>query len=109
MRKKTGGKNVGASSSSGHAFESANEDEIQVVAEERVSVANDVNVGNGSSGEIVEEEVEVAVKPNSQVAEEKEVKTIKDHIDLDSNYRKAPGRDLKEIAGSFWSAASVFQ
>ncbi|CAM8925800.1 unnamed protein product [Rhodiola kirilowii] len=106
--KKTGGKNVGASSSSGHAFESANEDEIQVVAEERVSVANDVNVGNGSSGEIVEEEVEVAVKPNSQVAEEKEVKTIKDHIDLDSNYRKAPGRDLKEIAGSFWSAASVF-
>ena len=33
---------------------------------------------------------------------------MKDHIDLDSHNKKPPGRDLKEIAESFWSAASVF-
>ncbi|KAA8518997.1 hypothetical protein F0562_016229 [Nyssa sinensis] len=33
---------------------------------------------------------------------------MKDHIDLDSQPKKPSGRDLKEIAGSFWSAASVF-
>ncbi|KAG6769565.1 hypothetical protein POTOM_025213 [Populus tomentosa] len=37
-----------------------------------------------------------------------ELKTMKDHIDLDSQSKKTSGRDLKEIAGSFWSAASVF-
>nr|GMD40113.1 UPF0503 protein At3g09070, chloroplastic-like [Ipomoea batatas] len=36
------------------------------------------------------------------------LKPMKDHIDLDSQVKKAGGRDLKEIAGSFWSAASVF-
>nr|DAD28068.1 TPA_asm: hypothetical protein HUJ06_029536 [Nelumbo nucifera] len=37
---------------------------------------------------------------------------MKDHIDLDSHGKKPPGkppgRDLKEIAGSFWLAASIF-
>ncbi|KAF2306353.1 hypothetical protein GH714_016970 [Hevea brasiliensis] len=33
---------------------------------------------------------------------------MKDHIDLDSQTKKPSGRDFKEIAGSFWSAASVF-
>ncbi|KAJ6699484.1 hypothetical protein OIU79_012694 [Salix purpurea] len=37
-----------------------------------------------------------------------ELKTMKDHIDLDSQAKKTSGRDFKEIAGSFWSAASVF-
>ncbi|KAF8775297.1 hypothetical protein HU200_004704 [Digitaria exilis] len=36
-------------------------------------------------------------------------KAIKDHIDLDSSQnKKASPKDLKEIAGSFWVAASVF-
>ncbi|KAB8849523.1 hypothetical protein FH972_026767 [Carpinus fangiana] len=37
-----------------------------------------------------------------------DLKTMKDHIDLYSQTKKPFGRDFKEIAGSFWSAASVF-
>ncbi|KMT12604.1 hypothetical protein BVRB_5g098430 [Beta vulgaris subsp. vulgaris] len=33
---------------------------------------------------------------------------MKDHIDLDSQIKKVGSKDLKELAGSFWSAASVF-
>ncbi|KAG1365853.1 putative UPF0503 protein, chloroplastic [Cocos nucifera] len=41
--------------------------------------------------------------------EEAELKPMKDHIDLDSAQTKKPSsKDLKEIAGSFWLAASVF-
>lgn len=65
--------------------------------------------------EIIEEEEEddddegIVIEPEP-VREEvfEEVKTMKDHIDLDSQTKKASGRDFKEIAGSFWSAASVF-
>lgn len=42
---------------------------------------------------------------------EEEFKTMKHHIDLDSHAKKrfsSSGMDLKEIAGNFWSAASVF-
>uniref|UniRef100_A0A0A9DXQ6 Uncharacterized protein n=1 Tax=Arundo donax TaxID=35708 RepID=A0A0A9DXQ6_ARUDO len=39
----------------------------------------------------------------------REGKAIKDHIDFDSSQpKKASPKDLKEIAGSFWVAASVF-
>ncbi|KAM7270807.1 hypothetical protein ACFE04_030021 [Oxalis oulophora] len=51
------------------------------------------------SGEIVEEIEDL------NVVEDK-VKTMKDHIDIDSQTKKAAGRDLKDIAGSFWSAAA---
>ncbi|KAM0877476.1 hypothetical protein ACQ4PT_035466 [Festuca glaucescens] len=38
-----------------------------------------------------------------------EVRPMKDHIDLESSQsKKSPPMDLKEIAGSFWVAASVF-
>ncbi|CAM0955263.1 unnamed protein product [Alopecurus aequalis] len=40
-----------------------------------------------------------------------EVKPMKDHIDLETSHsqpKKPPPMDLKEIAGSFWVAASVF-
>uniref|UniRef100_A0A803N6M0 Uncharacterized protein n=1 Tax=Chenopodium quinoa TaxID=63459 RepID=A0A803N6M0_CHEQI len=37
-----------------------------------------------------------------------ELKPMKDHIDLDSQNKKVGSKDFKEIAGSFWSAASVF-
>uniref|UniRef100_A0A7N0RHE0 Uncharacterized protein n=1 Tax=Kalanchoe fedtschenkoi TaxID=63787 RepID=A0A7N0RHE0_KALFE len=59
--------------------------------------------------EIVPEEEVVAVIPELAAEVAREVKTIKDHIDLDSSHnKKPPGRDLKDFAGSFWSAASVF-
>lgn len=54
---------------------------------------------------LVQEQVEVKEE------EDEEIKTIKQHIDRESNPKKPPsssGMDLKEIAGSFWSAASVF-
>ncbi|KAL6841580.1 hypothetical protein ACP4OV_028723 [Aristida adscensionis] len=41
----------------------------------------------------------------------REVRAMKDHIDLESSQpppKKPPPKDLKEIAGSFWLAASVF-
>ncbi|KAL3531724.1 hypothetical protein ACH5RR_005245 [Cinchona calisaya] len=54
---------------------------------------------------------------NLEIVEEEEeavdfstIKPMKDHIDLDSQAKKPSGggMDLREIAGSFWSAASVF-
>ncbi|GFZ19895.1 hypothetical protein Acr_28g0006000 [Actinidia rufa] len=39
---------------------------------------------------------------------EEEQKTMKEHIELEYQSRKHNARDLKDIAGSFWLAASVF-
>ncbi|XP_020571168.1 UPF0503 protein At3g09070, chloroplastic-like [Phalaenopsis equestris] len=55
----------------------------------------------------------VAASDEEMVEEEKEeplaeMKPMKDHIDLDSQAKKLPPKDLKDIAGSFWLAASVF-
>lgn len=70
------------------------EDEIQEVRDEIVAEISGENVQ-----EIVEEEEE-----RTRV-----LKTMKDHIDLDSqNKIKMGSKDLKELAGSFWTAASVF-
>ncbi|XP_026655996.2 protein OCTOPUS-like [Phoenix dactylifera] len=68
-----------------------NEDEITIM---------DPVLVVGTSGEIEEGVRE----------EEAELKPMKDHIDLDSGAqaKKPPPKDLKEIAGSFWLAASVF-
>ncbi|XP_059647151.1 protein OCTOPUS-like [Cornus florida] len=68
------------------------DDGEEIRVSEEPSAANTIEE---TVGEIVEEDHE-------------EVKTMKDHIDLDSQPKKPSGRDLKEIAGSFWSAASVF-
>ncbi|XP_027175705.1 protein OCTOPUS-like [Coffea eugenioides] len=52
--------------------------------------------------EIVEEEDE-------EVVDFSTIKPMKDHIDLDSQAKKpSGGGGVREIAGSFWSAASVF-
>ncbi|XP_038901013.1 protein OCTOPUS [Benincasa hispida] len=40
--------------------------------------------------------------------EEAEFKTVKEFIDLEFRRKKNAGRDLREIAGSVWEAASVF-
>lgn len=78
------------------------------VTEDEIRAFEDVSVPNVASSvpdrveEIIEEEEEKEEK------EEEELKTMKDHIDLDSQTKKPNGRDFKEIAGSFWSAASVF-
>ncbi|PAN27561.2 hypothetical protein PAHAL_5G087200 [Panicum hallii] len=62
---------------------------------------------------VVEEEPVVAMDISGEVEAEgnvtREGKNIKDHIDLESSQnKKASPKDLKEIAGSFWVAASVF-
>ncbi|CAK9179754.1 unnamed protein product [Ilex paraguariensis] len=69
-----------------------NDDEIRVLEEPN----NVSNVVEETVPEIVEEGME------------NDIKRMKDHIDLDSQVKKNSGMDLKEIAGSFWSAASVF-
>ncbi|KAM3288025.1 protein OCTOPUS [Capsicum chacoense] len=76
------------------------------------------NTGNGNVvNEITEESPVESSQVVSEIVEEEEVvngdillKPMKDHIDLDSQVKKpgGGGRDLKEIAGSFLSAASVF-
>ncbi|CAN4109708.1 unnamed protein product [Withania somnifera] len=83
------------------------------------------NIGNGNvvkNNEITEEEYPVensfVREVDSEIVEEEVVtggdvlKPMKDHIDLDSKKPSGGGggggRDLKEIAGSFLSAASVF-
>jgi len=40
--------------------------------------------------------------------EDGELKTMKEFIDLEWERKKTGGRDLKDIAGSFWEVASVF-
>ncbi|GMI96455.1 OCTOPUS [Hibiscus trionum] len=74
-------------------------DYIEIIEEEEEEQPNAAVVATS----LIEEKVE-------DIAEEyeEELMPMKDHIDLDSQTKKAPGRDFKEIAGSFWSAASVF-
>ncbi|XP_030449997.1 protein OCTOPUS-like [Syzygium oleosum] len=92
------------------------EEDDEIRAWEEPNVAAPVVVENRVQ-EIVEEEeeeeeeeveIEEIAEPELEVVPEEEVKTMKDHIDLDSQAKKSSGRDFKEIAGSFWSAASVF-
>ncbi|XP_051226654.1 protein OCTOPUS-like [Lolium perenne] len=66
------------------------EDEITEVVEEPVLLP----AADTSSGEIIETE------PN--------VRAMKEHMDLESSDPAKPAPALKEIAGSFWVAASVF-
>ncbi|KAL5550115.1 hypothetical protein UlMin_000291 [Ulmus minor] len=101
------------SSVQGPVFESKEEEEECEESEDddEIRVCEEPNVGNVIEDrvqEIVEEEEEVGEdeeEPELEPVQEVELKPMKDHIDLDSQTKK---RDLKEIAGSFWSAASVF-
>lgn len=78
-------------------YESEQEDDFEIVEEEL----------NAASSSLIEEEIGEIVEeqqPEPELVQKEEVKLMKDHIDLDSQTKK---RDSK-IAGSFWSAASVF-
>ncbi|KAM1038158.1 hypothetical protein ACFX13_033608 [Malus domestica] len=115
-------RNLGGSSSSfrGPVFEAKEEEEEEDKAEEDenqfsggedfgIEICEDAIVPNVTEDrvpEILEEEEDFQPpQPVPEQFEEEELKPMKDHIDLDSQTKK---RDLKEIAGSFWSAASVF-
>ncbi|KAB2087491.1 hypothetical protein ES319_A04G108200v1 [Gossypium barbadense] len=82
--------------------ETDHNDDIVIVEEQPPNVA-------ASATNLIEEKVEEIVEEyEKELCQEEELKPMKDHIDLDSQTKNASGRDLKEIAGSFWSAASVF-
>lgn len=83
-------------------------DEIRVLEEPNNVAFVSSNAIENTVHEIVEEEPEPGpeLEPAIFVAEEDFLKPMKEHIDLDSQAKKS--RDFKEIAGSFWSAASVF-
>ncbi|XP_045793440.1 protein OCTOPUS [Trifolium pratense] len=83
-------------------------DEIRVLEPPQLQQRELSNVIEESFHEIVEEEPEFQPErePELVFAEEESLKPMKEHMDLDA--KKSSGRDLKEIAGSFWSAASVF-
>ncbi|KAL9239038.1 hypothetical protein vseg_013394 [Gypsophila vaccaria] len=73
-----------------------NGDQIQVIQEEEEEELHDPveeeSLGEGEKGEKVVD-----------------LKTMKDYINIDSHDKKGGGtKDLKELAGSFWLAASVF-
>ncbi|KAB1225772.1 hypothetical protein CJ030_MR1G005297 [Morella rubra] len=69
---------------------------------------NEINGG----GEIRASEEALADESKEQgngiVEEGMEFKTMKEFIDLEWRSKKSGGRDFKDIAGSFWDAASVF-
>ncbi|KAI9154442.1 hypothetical protein LWI28_026374 [Acer negundo] len=95
--------------------EDDNDDCIRVLEEPNVgtSSSNVVVIEDNKVGEIVEEEEEeeyeeVEEQQRQEQIQEEELKPMKDHIDLDSQTKKQSGRDFKDFAGSFWSAASVF-
>ncbi|KAL0911804.1 hypothetical protein M5K25_019969 [Dendrobium thyrsiflorum] len=62
-----------------------------------------------AAGEIEVDADSVLILETSK-CETEDVRPMKDHIDLDSysQTKKIPSRDIKEIAGSFWLAASIF-
>ncbi|KAL5806973.1 hypothetical protein ACOSQ4_029706 [Xanthoceras sorbifolium] len=133
----TESRNLGSSarpSFQGPVFESKEEDQTETESDieddnhddDCIRVLEEPNVGPSSSnvvviednkvGEIVEEEEEEEEEEEDNEEEqerqeqvqEEELKPMKDHIDLDSQTKKQSGRDFKDFAGSFWSAASVF-
>ncbi|KAJ9128588.1 hypothetical protein P3X46_034726 [Hevea brasiliensis] len=62
------------------------------------------------SEEIIAPSVNAATEVNvDDFEEDGECKTMKEFIDLESERKKNAGRDLRDIAGSFWEAASVFR
>ncbi|KAJ0987862.1 hypothetical protein J5N97_006218 [Dioscorea zingiberensis] len=69
---------------------------------------------DGDEAEIRPADPEIVVETTEEIAREEELegqaelKPMKDHIDLDAQAKKPSPKDLKEIAGSFWMAASVF-
>ncbi|XP_057519238.1 protein OCTOPUS-like [Amaranthus tricolor] len=69
--------------------------EIQVLEEEN-EIVECINDNNTCSNEMIS-------------GQKADLKPMKDHIDLDSQNKKVGSKDLKELAGSFWSAASVFR
>ncbi|KAE8654269.1 auxin transporter-like protein 2-like [Hibiscus syriacus] len=79
-------------------------DDIEIIEEEE----EESNVAVTTASLIQEKVGDIVEEYEEELCQEEELKPMKDHIDLDSQTKKAPGRDLKEIAGSFWSAASVF-
>ncbi|CAN1275727.1 Protein OCTOPUS [Linum perenne] len=101
------------------ATESDEEEEIDINV--RANIEEPILTARNSNAkpieEIIEEEDEeedeeeeeegivMEPEPVLELVQEEELKTMKDHIDLDSQTKKPSGKDLK---GSFWSAASVF-
>ncbi|KAL5721162.1 hypothetical protein ACHQM5_013755 [Ranunculus cassubicifolius] len=85
---------------------------IELIEEEE-DEGNAQNVGEirvldpdlGNLSHIVEDRI---TQIEEEFGGEEEIKTMKDHIDIEAQNRKPQGRDLKEIAGSFWMAASIF-
>ena len=83
----------------------------EVFLEEEIAVAED------SDGIVPVAEPVLVVDTSGEMETEayapaRDVRAMKDHIDLESSQsqqpKKPPPKDLKEIAGSFWLAASVF-
>ncbi|KAJ8749776.1 hypothetical protein K2173_012327 [Erythroxylum novogranatense] len=94
-KKKRGKGSNGKSSALGFGVNLKEEEEN--VGEIRVSkepVIDPNGNGNGNEGSIFEEDAEL--------------KTMKEFIDLEWERKRNGGRDLKDIAGSFWEAASLF-
>ncbi|KGN54354.1 protein OCTOPUS [Cucumis sativus] len=77
------------------------------VVEDRVHEILEEEEEEEEEEEAEEEENEEPIRPEIEAVQD-DFKSIKDHMDLDSQPKKPSGRDFKEIAGSFWSAASVF-
>ncbi|TYI04158.1 hypothetical protein ES332_A11G395700v1 [Gossypium tomentosum] len=110
------GRNLASSSSvvQGPVFESKEEDQtesetdrqddIEIIEEEQVT---NVPVATASFTLTHDKVEEIEQEYEKESCLEEELKPMKDHIDFDSQTKKASGRDFK-IAGSFWSAASVF-
>ncbi|XAR60701.1 hypothetical protein NMG60_11034177 [Bertholletia excelsa] len=82
-------KNLRFSEVTGSAFEPLkNEDEVRVSED---ALEQNANADEQGSDEF-----------------EEDLKTMKEHIELEWQSKRHAGIDLKEIAGSFWLAASVF-
>ncbi|KAL5580821.1 hypothetical protein UlMin_013263 [Ulmus minor] len=79
------------------------------VDDESRGTARKFEVELGNLGFELKEEEDVIRKEEDEFeGDEVELKTMKEFIDLEWRKKKGSGRDLKEIAGTFWEAASCF-
>ncbi|XP_044483532.1 protein OCTOPUS-like [Mangifera indica] len=94
--------------------EEDNDDDDDDDDDDYIKVLDEPDVGTSSSNVVIEEKIEEIIEEEEKIEEVLEeelnlnLKPMKDHIDVDSQTKKGSGRDFKDFAGSFWSAASVF-
>ncbi|XP_047339994.1 protein OCTOPUS-like [Impatiens glandulifera] len=90
------------------------DDDVEIDSTTEVNKVESKNLGfvemsdkPRKSSRVAREAARLIISDDEKVMEE-DLKTMKEHIEIECQSRRESARDLKDIAESFWSAASVF-